>query len=563
MTHDVPLLRDLLTLLLLAVPVALLCHRLRLPTIIGFMLVGVLSGPHGLRLVTDVDAVNVLAEIGVALLLFVIGLEFSFQRLLRMRRLLFVGGGLQVLLTITLAAGLLVATRYPFRQAVLAGFLLALSSTALVLRSYQERAEIDAPHGRVALGILLFQDLCIIPMMILVPVLAGSGGDSFAAVGLALVKAVLALLIIVAAARLAVPFLLRRVVRLRSSEVFIITTALVVFGTSWLTAQVGLSLSIGAFIAGLVLSESDYSHQVVADFLPFRDLFISLFFVSLGMLLSLEQLLERLPLVLIVVLGLIGLKLLTGSLAVRLLGYPPRVALLTGIGLAQVGEFSFVLAREGVLAGLLSAGDYQVFLGSAIISMAATPLLIGLAPRLAFAGDRSREGTADESASSHPALSGHVIIAGFGVNGRNLSRVLRSANIEHLVLELNADRAEEAMSRGEPVLYGDATRREMLHRARIAEARVLVLAISDPLAARHIVVLARALNQRIQIIVRTRYVHELPDLLKLGADSVIPEEFETSIQISARVLQEFEISQDDIGKLVEEVRREGYQILRR
>jgi monovalent cation:H+ antiporter-2, CPA2 family len=336
MTHDVPLLRDLLTLLLLAVPVALLCHRLRLPTIIGFMLVGVLSGPHGLRLVTDVDAVNVLAEIGVALLLFVIGLEFSFQRLLRMRRLLFVGGGLQVLLTITLAAGLLVATRYPFRQAVLAGFLLALSSTALVLRSYQERAEIDAPHGRVALGILLFQDLCIIPMMILVPVLAGSGGDSFAAVGLALVKAVLALLIIVAAARLAVPFLLRRVVRLRSSEVFIITTALVVFGTSWLTAQVGLSLSIGAFIAGLVLSESDYSHQVVADFLPFRDLFISLFFVSLGMLLSLEQLLERLPLVLIVVLGLIGLKLLTGSLAVRLLGYPPRVALLTGIGLAQV-----------------------------------------------------------------------------------------------------------------------------------------------------------------------------------------------------------------------------------
>jgi CPA2 family monovalent cation:H+ antiporter-2 len=562
MTHDVPLLRDLLTLLLLAVPVALICHRIRLPTIVGFMLVGVVSGPHGLRLVREVDAVTVLADIGVALLLFVIGLEFSFQRLLRMRRLLFVGGGLQVLVTSTLAAVVVVLAGYRLPQGVLAGFLIALSSTALVMRSYQERAEIDAPHGRVALGILLFQDLCIIPMMILVPVLAGEGGGSIGDIGLALGKALLALLVIVGAARLAVPFLLRHVVRLRSSEVFIITTALVVFGTSWITGQVGLSLAIGAFIAGLVLSESDYSHQIVADFLPFRDLFISLFFISMGMLLSIGQLVDRLPLVLICAVGLVLLKVSSGALVVRVLGYPSRVAILTGIGLAQIGEFSFVLAKEGTAAGLLSPADYQLFLAAAIISMAATPFLIAAAPRLAFrAGTLALEDP--DGPGGREKLEGHVIIVGYGVNGGNLSRVLRSAAIPHVILELNADRAEEARARQEPVLYGDATRREMLQAAGIERARVIVLAISDPLAARHIVVQARKLNDRIEIIVRTRYVHELEDLVGLGADDVIPEEFETSLQISSRVLQEYEVPPEDIQRLLDEVRREGYQILRR
>lgn len=561
MTHDVPLLRDLLTLLLLAVPVALVCHRVRLPTIVGFMLVGVVSGPHGLRLLSELDAVTVLADIGVALLLFVIGLEFSFQRLLRMRRLLFLGGGLQVVITSGLAAAIVVLAGRRLPHGVLVGFLIAVSSTALVMRSYQDRAELDAPHGRVALGILLFQDLCIIPMMILVPVLAGEGQGSLLHIALALGKALLALLVIIGAARLAVPFLLRHVVRLRSAEVFIITTALVVIGTSWLTAELGLSLAIGAFIAGLVLSESDYSHQVVADFLPFRDLFISLFFISMGMLLSIGQLVDRLPLVLASAAGLILLKVGTGTLVVRLLGYPSRVALLTGIGLAQVGEFSFVLAKEGIGAGLLSPADYQVFLGAAVISMAATPFLIAVAPRLAFrTGGRMEE---DRGEQGRPGrLEDHVIIVGYGVNGGNLGRVLRSASIPHVILELNADRAEEARARQEPVLYGDATRREMLQAAGIQRARVIVLAISDPLAARHIVVQARKLNDRIEIIVRTRYVRELEDLIRLGANDVIPEEFETSIQIASRVLQEFEVPSEEIGRLIDLVRMEGYQVLR-
>jgi CPA2 family monovalent cation:H+ antiporter-2 len=246
---------------------------------------------------------------------------------------------------------------------------------------------------------------------------------------------------------------------------------------------------------------------------------------------------------------------------VRILGYPTRVAALTALGLAQIGEFSFVLAKEGGKAELLSAGDYQVFLGAAILSMAATPLLIALAPRLAFtaADPASRPDELPEKEERRD----HVIVVGYGVNGRNLSRVLQSAGLAHVVMELSARLAEKAKARGEPLIYGDATRREMLVVAGIERARVIVLAISDPLATRHIVVQARALNANLAIIVRTRYVRELEDLLNLGANTVIPEEFETSIQISARVLQEFEVPQEEINRLLDEVRSEGYQVLRR
>jgi CPA2 family monovalent cation:H+ antiporter-2 len=559
MVHDVPLLQDLLFLLLVSVPIAYLCHRLRLPTIVGFMVVGVAFGPHGIAAVREVDAVNALAEIGVALLLFVIGLEFSLQRLLTMKRLLFLGGGLQVILTGTVAAVFLILLGRDIKVGVFAGFLLALSSTALVLRGYQERSEMDAPHGRVALGILLFQDLCIVPMMILIPVLAGTGAVSGLGVVLALGKAVVALVVVVLAARLVVPFLLRYVVQLRSSEVFILSTALVIFGTAWLTSQLGLSIAIGTFIAGLVLSESDYSHQILADFMPFRDLFISLFFVSMGMLLSLSQLWAHLPLVLAVVALLIVTKFLITGGVVRVLGYPARVSVLVGLGLAQVGEFSFVLAQEGINLNLLAPADYQVFLGAAILSMAATPLLIAIAPRIAFRGTDTLRGDLKDH---REALEGHVIIVGYGLSGRNLSRILRSMNIPHLAIELNASIADHARTRNEPVTFGDATRREMLLKAGIEKAKVMVLVISDPVATRHTVSLARQCNPHLQIIVRTRYVREHDDLVRLGAAQVIPEEFETSLQISHKVLQEFEVPPAEIQRVVDEVRQQGYQLFR-
>jgi CPA2 family monovalent cation:H+ antiporter-2 len=568
MPHDLPLLQDLLLLLLASVPIAFIFHRLRLPTIVGFMITGVLIGPYGLGLIKDAQAIEVLAEIGIVLLLFTIGLEFSLRRILDMKRLVLLGGGLQVILTTLLVTGLAYLLGRPINQAVFFGFLFALSSTAIVLKSYIDRAEIDAPHGRAGVGILLFQDLSIVPMMLMIPILSGREGTSAGRIALTIGMAVAAIAIIIFTARTVVPYLLYHVVRLRSPEVFIISVVLLSLGTSWLTSQFGLSLALGAFIAGMVLSESEYSHQIVADILPFRDVFNSLFFISIGMLLSLSALGTDLFTVLVWVGALTLGKALIVLAAVRLLGYSLRVSTMTAIGLAQVGEFSFILAKAGLPEGLLSSVDYQRFLAASILSMIAAPFLIKAAPRLGyalqslFAPGSLLEPTVTGFDPEEPDMRGHVIIVGYGLNGRNLAKVLRRTGVPYLVMELNAEAVRAARAEGERIVYGDATRKEVLHHIGIERARILVLAISDPLATRHTVWLARQMNRDIHIIVRTRYMSELQDLLELGANDVIPEEFETSIEIFSRVLKEYGIARHVIHRQVSEVRSEGYQMLR-
>jgi CPA2 family monovalent cation:H+ antiporter-2 len=568
MPHSPPLLQDLLVLLLASVPIAFIFHRLRLPTIVGFMITGVLIGPHALGLIKDVEAIEVLAEIGVALLLFTIGLEFSLRRMLEMRRLVLLGGGWQVILTTLLVTGIVYLLGRPVNEAVFFGFLFALSSTAIVLKSYIDRAEIDAPHGRAGVGILLFQDLSIVPMMLMIPILSGRQGTSAARIALTLGIAVAAIAIIIFAARTVVPYLLYHIVRLRSPEVFIISVVLLSLGTSWLTSQAGLSLALGAFIAGIVLSESEYSHQIVADILPFRDVFNSLFFISMGMLLSLSALAADALTVLAWVGALTLGKALLVLAVVRLLGYSLRVSTMTALGLAQVGEFSFILAKAGLPQGLLSEMDYQQFLAASILSMIATPFLIKVAPRIGYALQSmfARGSLLEPSVTGfdpqEPDLRGHVIIVGYGLNGRNLAKVLRRTGVPYLVMELNAEAVREASDQGERIIYGDATRKEVLHHIRLDYARILVLAISDPIASRHTVSLARQMNPDIHIIVRTRYMSEMSDLRELGANEVIPEEFETSIEIFSRVLREYGIARHVIQRQVTAIRSEGYQMLR-
>ena len=568
MPESIPVFQDLLVLLLASVPIAFLFHRLRLPTIVGFMITGVLIGPYGLGLISDVHAIELMAEIGVALLLFTIGLEFSIHRILEMKRLVLLGGGLQVVITIVLATLVAYARGRSVNQAMFFGFLIALSSTAIVLKTYIDRAEIDAPHGRAGVGILLFQDLSIVPMMLMVPVISGHDGSSPGRIVTTFATALLAIGIIILATRKLVPFLLKHIVRLRSPEVFIISIVLLCLGTSWLTAQFGLSLALGAFIAGMVLSETEYSHQIIADILPFRDVFNSLFFISIGMLLSVSALASNAGGVLLLVIGLIIGKALIVMLVVRILGYSLRVSTMTGLGLAQIGEFSFVLAKMGVPDGLLPQADYQKFLAASILSMIATPFLIKLAPRIGYAlqsvlGPRSAlEPNVASYEPEEAELRGHVVIVGYGFNGRNLAKVLRRTRVPYLVLELNADAVRSARAEGEHVIYGDATRREVLHQVGIDSARVLVLAISDPVATRHTVHLGREMKPDIHIIVRTRYMSELADLKDLGADEVIPEEFETSIEIFSRVLQELGIPRHIIQRQVAGIRSEGYEMLR-
>ena len=568
MPHTLPLLEELLLLLLASVPIAFIFHRLRLPTIVGFMVTGVVIGPYGLGLIRDTEAIEVLAEIGVVLLLFTIGLEFSLRRIVEMKRLVFLGGGLQVSATALMTTLLAYLFGRPANQAIFFGFLFALSSTAIVLKSYIDSAEIDAPHGRAGVGILLFQDLSIVLMMLMIPILGGREGSSPTRIALTLGAAVTAIAVIIFAARTVVPLLLYHIVRLRSPEVFITFIVLMSLGTAWLTSQFGLSLALGAFIAGMVLSESEYSHQIVANILPFRDVFNSLFFISIGMLLSLNALVADLPTVVAWVGALVLGKALLVLAVVRLLGYSLRVSAMTAIGLAQVGEFSFILAKAGLPQGLLLEVDYQRFLAASILSMMATPFLIKSAPRLGYSlqsllsPGSVLEPTVIGFSPEEPDLRGHVVVVGYGLNGRNLARVLRQVKIPYLVLELNAEVVRAASAEGERIVYGDATRQEVLDHVRLEHARVLVLAISDPTATRHTVWLARQMNPDIHIIVRTRYMSELTDLRQLGANDVIPEEYETSIEIFSRVLREYGVARHVIQRQVAEIRSEGYQMLR-
>jgi CPA2 family monovalent cation:H+ antiporter-2 len=531
------------------------------------MITGVLIGPYALGLIHDVEAIELMAEIGVALLLFTIGLEFSLRRLLEMKRLVLLGGTLQVVISILAVTVIAYGFGRPVTQAIFFGFLFALSSTAIVLKTYIDRAEVDAPHGRAAVGILLFQDLSIVPMMLLIPILSGRNAGSTSQIAITFATAIVAIALIYLATRRVVPYMLHHIVRLRSPEVFISSVVLICFGTSFLTAQFGLSLALGAFIAGMVLSESEYNHQIIADILPFRDVFNSLFFISIGMLLSLGALASNLFVVSVWVTAVILIKALIALAVVRALGYSLRIATMTAIGLAQIGEFSFILAKTALPEGLLPDVDYQRFLATSIISMIATPFLIKAAPRIGYAlqslfKSSGLEPTVESYQPEDDEMNEHVIIVGYGFNGRNLAKVLRRTRVPYLVLELNADAVRSARADGERVIYGDATRREVLHGVGIDNARVLVLAISDPVATRHTVWLGREMKPDIHIIVRTRYMTEINDLRELGADEIIPEEFETSIEIFSRVLTKLGIPRHIIQRQAAAIRSEGYEMLR-
>ncbi|HEX8287515.1 MAG TPA: cation:proton antiporter [Pyrinomonadaceae bacterium] len=569
--HTPPLFADLLIILLVSVPVAFVCLRLKLPVLVGFMLTGILIGPYGLGLIEDLHAIEILAEIGVMLLLFTIGIEFSLRRLSEMKRLVLIGGGLQVGLTIAATAVVAFLFGREINQAIFFGFLVALSSTAIVLKSYVERNEVDSPHGRAGVGILLFQDISIVLMMLLVPVLGGKDATTPGGIALKLGGSLVALIVIVLASGLLIPQILKRVGKLKSPEIFLLTVVFLFLGVSWTTSQFGLSLALGAFIAGMVLSESDYSHQISADILPFRDVFNSIFFVSIGLLLSIGALLENLSVVFLWVVFLIVGKTLIIWSVVQLLGFPQRVAAITALSLAQIGEFSFVLAKAGKSVDLLPDADYQSFLAASIISMITTPFLIAAAPRFGYFAqrifrDKSNEQieTGDEEIhlTSSGGLNNHVIIVGYGLNGRNLSRVLRAVGVPYTILDLNADVVRETKAKGEKINFGDATRREVLLHAHIENASALVLAMSDPEAARRTVKQARQMNENLYIVVRTRYTSEITELHELGADEVIPEEFETSIEIFSRVLQKYGVARHVIESQIEEIRRQGYEMLR-
>jgi CPA2 family monovalent cation:H+ antiporter-2 len=559
--------KDIVILFGLALVTVVVFRRFRLPSIIGFLVTGLLAGPYALGLIGDTHHVEQIAEIGVVLLLFTIGIEFSLKELMRIRQLVLLGGGLQLFMTILVVTAISSLFDLSVPQSIFFGFIVSLSSTAIIMKLLMDAGEVDSPQGKTALGILIFQDLCVVPLMLFTPFLAG-GGRGLAEIALIFTKAGAVILAAHYGARFVVPWIFEQVVRSRSRELFILMIIFIGMGTAWLTSQAGLSLALGAFIAGLAISESEYSHQALSDIIPFREALMSLFFISVGMLLN-PAFLFRYPLpIASLVVSIILLKTLITTGAGMALGVPLRIALAAGLSLAQIGEFSFVLAQEGVRQGLLSGDAYQMFLAASIATMGLTPLCLKAAGPLAnfvtgilpYRWTRGRRPFSGKEEKIR--MSDHVIIIGYGLNGRNLARVLKHLKIPHCIIETNPFTFGAEKKKGEQIIFGDASKQEILEHALIGKARIIVIAISDAAASRGIAALARQLNPSIHVIVRTRYILEVEPLFKLGVNEVVPEEFETSIEILSHVLKKFLVPQDTIENRIAEIRRDGYEMLR-
>ena len=560
-------LQDIEILFGLALVTVILFQRLKFPSIIGFLVTGVLAGPHALAFIKDTHQVEQMAEIGVVLLLFTIGIELSLKELMRIKHLVLWGGGLQVLVTILAVAAVGAGFGFPVSQSVFFGFLVALSSTAILMKLLIDSGQADSPHGKMSMGILIFQDLCIVPLMLVTPLLTGNGGD-FAGILTIMAKATAVVLAAHYGARFLVPWIFKQVVKTRSRELFILTIIFIGLGTAWLTAMAGLSLALGAFIAGLAISESEYSHQALSDIIPFREAFMSLFFISVGMLLDPDILVNHTLLIASLVAAILLIKALVTTGAVMTLGVPMRIAIIAGLSLAQIGEFSFVLSQAGLKVGLLTPEMYQIFLAASIATMGLTPLCLkyanpaadfvtGLLPH-AWTRGRGVLARSEKTIS----LNDHVIIVGYGVNGKNLARALKNLKIEHIVIETNPFTVKKEGRKGQQIMFGDASKQEILEHAHIKNARGMVVAISDAAASRRVASLARQLNPSLHIIVRTRYMLEVEPLYKLGVNEVIPEEFETSIEILSRVLRNYMVPQAEIERCIGEVRSDGYDMFR-
>ena len=540
--------------------------RLRQPPIVGFLIAGILLGPHGFGLVRDVHVVEVLAEVGVVLLLFTVGLELSLPNLGRLGRLVWTGGTAQVLGTTALATAVGLASGLDLRRSLFLGFLVSNSSTAIILKMLMDRGELHSPHGRNLLGILILQDLAVVPMMLLVNPLAGKGAVGIGGLALLLARLLAVVALLFVAGRVLVPRLLGVIVRARHRELFVVAVLLIVILTALATSATGLSLALGAFLAGLVLSESEYGAQAMADVGPFRDAFSALFFVSIGMLFDVRTIGVEAG----AVFGLLAMilfgKPVLGGLPALFMGYGPRIAAVVGLTLAQIGEFSIVLVREGHAAGLVRSDEYQIVLAAAIVSMIVTPMMHELGHfaggRLARRSRRTPRAAAPAEPPPFPSEK-HVLVVGFGHMGETLARVLTRAEVPFRVLDIDSERVRRGQRRHLPIEFGDATGDFVLRRSGIERARAVLVLLSDPRATRQVVRLCRSLAPGVFLLVRTRYLSEIPELSALGADEVVAEEFETSLEIAGRTLRRLGFSLPWVESETDDIRQARHDGFRR
>ena len=541
--HELAVLKDLLIILGFAVVVVVVFHRLKLPSIAGFILSGILVGPRGLGLINDIQQVEMLAEIGVALLLFGIGVELALGKLRRLWKLAVIGGLLQVGFTTAITFAICRMTGMETRSALLVGIVLALSSTAIVLRGLQQRGEVDAPHGRLVLGILVFQDFSVVPIMLIIPLLTGAE-MSAGAFALTLIKSIGIVVAILLLAILIVPRILKLVAKTRQRQLFVLSVFVICLGTAWLVTKSGASLAVGAFLAGLVVSGSEYRHQAMADLISFREIFASLFFVSIGMLLSPVEIFDNLGPIVVILAGILFGKSIIVFLTAAVMRMPLRACLIAAFALAQVGEFSFILLYAVQGTGLISATFGSSLISAAIVSMFITPFAMSFGPRLAAGLGKFKKlkhllevDTVAEAPDSVCKLNDHVIIAGYGFAGRELAQALNEHGLPFVVVDLNIENVKRASEETGKAVFGDITSEEVLSQLGIESARELVLLINDPSASEHAVRVARDLAPKLFITVRTLYLLDIDSLLAAGANEVVSAEREAAVQVAAQLLK--------------------------
>lgn len=550
---------DIALILVAALLGGLVARRLGLPLILGYIVAGVAVGPNtGGPTVSSVHDIELLAEIGVALLLFTIGLHFSLDELVPVRRVALFGTAAQMALTIAFGYGLGRLLGFGWQEAAWFGALLSLSSTAVVLKSLSEQGVMGTLSSRVIIGMLVAQDLAVVPLIIVLPEL-GSLGQGLSELGVAALRAAAFVAVMVVFGRRVLPWLMARVAAWNSRELFLISVVAIGLGVGYATYLFGLSFAFGAFVAGLVLSQSDYSHQALADVEPLRDVFAMLFFVSVGMLLDPAFLIQNAGTVALVVALVFAVKGLVFAGVVRAFGYGNIIPFAVGLGLFQVGEFSFVIARVGVEEGAISESNYSIVLSTAVITMSLTPFAMRLAPLLY---GRWRERFPKEAMSTfnlpERGLGDHVVIAGYGRVGSFVARLLARLDQPFVVVDPNPARADEARDSSYPVVYGDAGAEPVLEAAGVRRARLVIVTVPDPVGARLVVERVRSINPNVHVVARTTTVEQLEELGRLGVYEAVHPESEAGLELGRQALSHLDVPAGDIQRFADEVRRELY-----
>lgn len=564
---DLSLLFDLAIIFALSTAVNYLFTRIKMPTIIGYLLTGIVAGPYALGAIHAHESIELMAEIGVVLLMFTIGLEFSISHLMKVRRMVFLGGFLQLALTVGITFVSVYYYMVSWRSALFVGFLIALSSTAVVLKLLQERSEISSNFGRTVVGILIFQDIILIPLLLFTPMLAGQSANPTQELIMLLGKTIVLVAIVFVGNRWLIPRVLKMVAMTKNQELFMMTILFFCLAVALLTHQMGISLAFGAFLAGLMISDSDYSHNAFSDLMPFKDIFTSFFFVSIGMLFDVSYVFHHTWLVFGLVIAVILIKAFVAGATAVLLGHTFRGAVMVGLALCQVGEFSFILAKSGIRFELITEEHYQLFLAVAIISMSVSPLLIMSSQRVASALLKLPlpkwlvDGFFPLPEVEMPDLQKHLVIIGKDSRARAVGMMASHLDMPFVSVVMDPVIADELNKGGEMAVYGDAVNEPVLEKAHVDTADIVVVSVGNRIAAMRIIETVRHMNPHAEIIVRTKSVFDIEELYKLGANEVIPEEFETAIAIFEQVMKKRLVPQREINNFLSKIRGYHYGLM--